>query len=333
MISIMRLSVRKSNGKKKYNYNPENSLAYYEHYPNDVSLADIVANYKYDIYGRRIQKNVNGTIINFSWEGDNLALELDENLQPIRRYVYGIGKDDVEGYVELSEVTGGMFDQYKQGWYSYIKDQVGTIYKVYSDYTQQMIDIRTYDVFGNMVNQTGSSNGNLGFHSKYYDHESGLNYFYYRYYNPANGRFINEDPIGFNGGFNMYLFVDNDSVNEIDPLGLQYSPWGCYSRMMKQKKHMIKPIEGKWRLIFGEDECPAVKECKKRCRKAWDGYYADVNTRYAGKCTKWSLKFIAIFIGKVVEPFYFFLGETYVKTIVCGVLCKDEKYVRAFNAL
>ena len=192
-----------------------------EHYPNDVSSADIVANYKYDIYGRRLQKNVNGTVTNFFWEGDNLSLELDENFQPIRRYVYGVGKDDVEGYVELSEVTGGMFNQYKQGWYSYIKDQVGTIYKVYSDYTQQMIDTRTYDVFGNMVNQNGSSNGNLGFQCKYYDQESELNYFYHRYYNPVNGRFINEDPIGFEGGNNFFAFVRNNPINGDDPFGLK----------------------------------------------------------------------------------------------------------------
>ena len=205
---------------KKYYYNSENRLIAFEHYPNDVSPADIVAAYKYDTQGRRLQKNVNGTVANFFWEGDNLALELDENLQPIRRYVYGVGKDDVEGYVKLSEVTGGMFDQFKQGWYSYIKDQVGTIYKVYSDYTQQMIDTRTHDVFGNMVNQTGSSTGNLGFHSKYYDQESGLNYFYHRYYNPVNGRFINEDPVGVNSGFNLYNFVYNNPINWIDPHGL-----------------------------------------------------------------------------------------------------------------
>ena len=136
------------------------------------------------------------------------------------RHVYGLCKYDVVGYVELPEVTGGLFDQFNQGWYSYIKDQVGTISKVYSDYTQQMIDTRTYDVFGNIVNQTGSSNGNLGFHSKYFDHESGLNYFYHRYYNPVNGRFMNEDPIGFLGGANFYRFNFNNPIKWTDPYGL-----------------------------------------------------------------------------------------------------------------
>jgi len=237
---------------KKYYYNSENRLIMVEHYPNDVSPADIVANYKYDIYGRRLQKNVNGTIINFSWEDDNLALELDENLQPIRRYVYGVGKDDVEGYVELSEVTGGMFDQYKQGWYSYIKDQVGTIHKVYSDNAQQMIDTRTYDVFGNIVNQTGSSTGNLGFHSKYYDQESGLNYFYHRYYNPVSGRFINEDPLRLNGGLNMYGFVHNNPITWLDPFGLQFITPEDYEEENSKgiPRNIIKSPEVVYREIY-----------------------------------------------------------------------------------
>jgi hypothetical protein len=169
---------------KKYYYNSENQLVGLERYPNDVSPADIIATYKYDIQGRRLQKNVNGTVTNFTWEGDNLALELDENLQPVRRYVYGVGKDGVEGHVELSEVTGDLFDQSKKGWYSYVKDQVGTIYKVYSENTRQIIDTRTYDTFGSLIYRNGSSKGNLGFQGKYYDDESELYYFYNRYYNP-----------------------------------------------------------------------------------------------------------------------------------------------------
>jgi RHS repeat-associated protein len=226
---------------KKYYYNSENRLIMYEHYPNDVSPTDIVANYKYDIYGRRLQKNVNGTVINFTWEGDNLAMELDENLQPIRRYVYGLGKDDVEGYVELSEVTGGLFDQYKKGWYSYIRNQVGTISRVYSEYTQQIVDSRIYDVFGNMMNKTGASSGNLGFQSKYFDQESGLYYFYYRYYNPSNGRFMNEDPIGLIGGLNIYNFVENDPVNLIDPFGLKRKKFPLMPRTPGDPPQDTKP--------------------------------------------------------------------------------------------
>src|ERR1700730_6884450 len=43
-----------------------------------------------------------------------------------------------------------------------------------------------------------------------------------RYYNPALGRFISEDPIGFAGGqANLYAYVGNDPVDFTDPFGLR----------------------------------------------------------------------------------------------------------------
>jgi len=53
------------------------------------------------------------------------------------------------------------------------------------------------------------------------------NGFYYmraRYYDPEIGRFISEDPIGFDGGdVNLYAYVGNNPVNAIDPKGLYVS--------------------------------------------------------------------------------------------------------------
>ncbi|MDD5452109.1 MAG: RHS repeat-associated core domain-containing protein [Desulfovibrionales bacterium] len=50
------------------------------------------------------------------------------------------------------------------------------------------------------------------------------NGFYYmraRYYDPNVGRFISEDPIGFEGGdVNLYAYVGNNPIMLIDPLGL-----------------------------------------------------------------------------------------------------------------
>ena len=43
----------------------------------------------------------------------------------------------------------------------------------------------------------------------------------YRYYSPEMGRWINRDPIGERGGYNVYAFVENQPVNKVDKLGLE----------------------------------------------------------------------------------------------------------------
>jgi RHS repeat-associated protein len=53
-----------------------------------------------------------------------------------------------------------------------------------------------------------------------YEPGIGLQYLQQRYYDPAIGRFISADPLGFGGGTNFYAYADNDPVNEVDPNGL-----------------------------------------------------------------------------------------------------------------
>jgi RHS repeat-associated protein len=52
------------------------------------------------------------------------------------------------------------------------------------------------------------------------DIKTGLYYVHARYYNPNLGRFMQTDPIGTQGGNNLYAYVNNDPVNMLDPLGL-----------------------------------------------------------------------------------------------------------------
>ena len=50
----------------------------------------------------------------------------------------------------------------------------------------------------------------------------GGHYNFFRYYDPDAGRFVNQDPIGLEGGYNLYWFAFN--IQEwIDPLGLARS--------------------------------------------------------------------------------------------------------------
>lgn len=59
----------------------------------------------------------------------------------------------------------------------------------------------------------------LRFQGQYHDHETGLHYNRYRYYDPLVGRFISKDPIGYAGGLNLYVYAPNP-VFWIDPFGL-----------------------------------------------------------------------------------------------------------------
>ncbi|MFD1803598.1 RHS repeat-associated core domain-containing protein, partial [Mixta tenebrionis] len=60
---------------------------------------------------------------------------------------------------------------------------------------------------------------NLRFAGQYFDHETGLHYTTFRYYDPKNGHFTQPDPIGLAGGLNQYAYAPNP-LTWIDPLGL-----------------------------------------------------------------------------------------------------------------
>jgi len=81
-----------------------------------------------------------------------------------------------------------------------------------------------YDPFGNLIEKTGTAEAlaanPFGFSTKYFDQETGLYYFGYRYYSPELGRWMTRDPLQESGGVNVYGFVGNDPVNQVDALGL-----------------------------------------------------------------------------------------------------------------
>ena len=81
----------------------------------------------------------------------------------------------------------------------------------------------TYDAFGNIVKQSGSSTNDNQFLTKETD-SSGLVYFGARYYDPRVGRFITPDPMGMIDGPNLYLYADNDPINLMDLWGLCGEP-------------------------------------------------------------------------------------------------------------
>jgi len=85
-----------------------------------------------------------------------------------------------------------------------------------------------YDGFGRMrvfdgtgTELTASALGNpFGFACKRYDPSTALCHFGARWYDPALGRFLSPDPLGFVDGPNRYAYCAGDPVNFVDPWGL-----------------------------------------------------------------------------------------------------------------
>jgi len=88
-----------------------------------------------------------------------------------------------------------------------------------------------------------------GYTGRESDGITGLIYYRARWYDPQQGRFITEDPVGFaSGDTNFYAYVKNDPVNRVDPLGLSGEKDGPY-----HPPNGIKPG------CRGNDSCQAIK--------------------------------------------------------------------------
>ncbi|HGT9608897.1 TPA: RHS repeat-associated core domain-containing protein, partial [Shigella dysenteriae] len=78
-----------------------------------------------------------------------------------------------------------------------------------------------YDEWGNLLNEENPHHLQqlIRLPGQQYDEESGLYYNRHRYYDPLQGRYITQDPIGLKGGWNFYQYPLSP-VNSMDPLGL-----------------------------------------------------------------------------------------------------------------
>lgn len=89
-----------------------------------------------------------------------------------------------------------------------------------------------YDAFGNTVSQTFTQSGNNAFthfrySTKYFDVEAGLVMFQLRPYSPALGRWMCRDKFGEYGGIGLLAMLRNDTINDVDYLGLMsMQDWG-----------------------------------------------------------------------------------------------------------
>jgi RHS repeat-associated protein len=78
---------------------------------------------------------------------------------------------------------------------------------------------RTYTVFGQPEQPVADPVGFGGQVGYYTDAETGFVLCTARYYDPTLGRWLTRDPIGYDGGIDVYAFCDNNPEMEVDPSG------------------------------------------------------------------------------------------------------------------
>jgi len=106
------------------------------------------------------------------------------------------------------------------GTYYIAPDHLGAPHQI-TNASQKVVWLWDHDPFG--AKAPSSSPGfvyNLRFPGQYYDAESGLNYNYFRNYDPKIGRYIESDPIGLAGGIDTYGYVGGNPILKIDPFGM-----------------------------------------------------------------------------------------------------------------
>lgn len=124
---------------------------------------------------------------------------------------------------------------------------------------------------------------NLRFPGQYYDRATGLNYNYFRDYDPVVGRYIESDPIGLDGGISTYLYVGGNPLNASDFYGLR-------TRCLPGFQHVTPGNAGSsCAPIPPPPPPPPAPGCSGSCSQDWAGCvsacvrsYTIAPTLYAG---------------------------------------------------
>ena len=212
--------------------------------------------YTYDALGRRIGKgrlktsqevsetsfphDLSGNDLenqtHFVWDGSHLLQEIHSD----GRYTYIY--TDPDSYEPLAQVRDWTTEdgENRQQTHYFHCDQIG-IPREMTDKDGNLLWFGNYTGWGRLKEETkvtDSAYQPFRLQNQYADRETGLHYNFFRYYEPDAGRFVNQDPIGLEGGKNFYSYSSN-TTKWIDILGL------CVKEAEKKLNETMAPHKGK----------------------------------------------------------------------------------------
>src|SRR5439155_14660461 len=100
----------------------------------------------------------------------------------------------------------------------YSQDQLGSTTAL-SDQSGSTVATYSYDPYGNVTSQTGSSATPFGYAGQYTDAATGLQYLHARYYDPATAQLLSRDPLSPLTR-EPYSYAAGSPTNLTDPSGL-----------------------------------------------------------------------------------------------------------------
>ena len=172
--------------------------------------------YRYDAFGRRISKTLDGQTTEFLWQGERLIAESGPAYY--RSYVYEPGTFRP---LALLQGEGAAVEPCY-----YQLDHLGTPQELTSAGGQILWSVK-HRAYGSLAKvEVAEIDNPLRFQGQYFDAETGLHYNRHRYYNPGTGSFLTPDPIKLAGGLNNYQYVNNPT-GWVDPLGLSAGEGNC----------------------------------------------------------------------------------------------------------
>jgi len=174
--------------------------------------------FKYDPFGHRIYKSSSSATSIYAYDGDNLIEEVNATGAVVARYTQTQEIDEPLAMLRSSTTSYYQADGLGSG--TSLSSATGALAQTY-----------TFDSFGKQTASSGSLTNPFQYTGREFDTELSLYFMRARYFDPATGRFISEDPARFPGGINFYTYVENNPVNLIDPFG--FCPWQVHSRPLQ----------------------------------------------------------------------------------------------------
>ena len=174
--------------------------------------------YEYDALGRRVSTTtMEGTTRHVYDDRWQVIADLDEDGNVIASYTWGDGIDHL-----IAVKVGGMS-------YYPLTDIQGTIWG-YVDSQNNVVARWRYDAWGNVIDEfvtvPALASLRYRFQGREWSAATGLVNFRMRWYDAETGRWLSKDPIGLNGGLNLYAFCKCNPVGFYDSNGTAYQVVG-----------------------------------------------------------------------------------------------------------